>query len=556
MNAGEYEKADAGLYQLTRKGKQPLTSFLFAELQSKPDNPNRSLELAYSNIHSIYPDTSVIGYKKAQKKKYAECYGFRFTNLKILHDEICSQALDSAKKTHTVTDYNNYLIIYTSSPFLKIAEVERNLLAWQNAFSENTASSIKNFIQSFPNAEQITEAKKRFDELNYMESTVGNTAAEYATFLQNNPNSPFFEDAKAKFELLQFSEETADSSSESYCTFLNQHSDNRYAAVAFKELVSKNIKSTINDCLKKLPQLYIRTELYNSIWLELLQLNINRIDSSAILHFLNEFPEFPFKEKTDSMFAMLSMKLIPIEHEGFYGFANENSDTIIYPVYDDVTEFSEGYAAVALGLEDQDVYGFINPFGQTVISFSYNEAYSFKNGLALVGAKDSSGSMKYGFINPFEAFVIPMNYQDADTFSEGVTLLQNTSGKYGFLNAQGDTVLPFAFTDANDFSEGVAPVELDTLWSFIHHDGTMAIKKVFRNAFSFSDSLAAVKDESGKWGYINHAGDWVIAPQFLSATSFNNGTATVLVLSKPTKKNKIPLQIEKVIDKTGKVIEN
>ena len=555
MNAGEYEKADAGLYQLTRKGKQPLTSFLFAELQLKPDNPDRSLELAYSNIHSIYPDTSVIEYKKTKKKKYAEWYGFRYTNLKLLHDEICSQALDSTKKMQTVLAYDNYLKIYTSSPFLKIAEEERNQLAWQNALEENTSLSIKNFIQLYSNAKQITEAKKRFDELNYIESTVGNTAAEYATFLQNNPNSPFFEDAKAKFELLQYSEETADLTTESYCNFLNQHADNRYTAEAFEELLLKNKNVTTNDCLKKLPQLYVGTELYHSIWNELLQLNINRIDSSYIIHFLNEFPEFPFREKTDSMLAMLSIKLNPIEHEGFYGFTNEQGDTTIYPVYDDVTDFSEGYAAVALGFEDQDVYGFINPFGQTVISFSYDEAYSFKNGLALVGTKDSSGSMKYGFINPFEAFVIPMNYQDADTFSEGVTLLQNTTGKYGYLNEQGDTVLPFAFNDANDFSEGVAPVQLDSSWTFINHDGTMAIKKVFKSAFSFSDSLAAVKDESGKWGYINQAGDWIIAPQFLSATSFKTGTATVLVLSKPTKKNKIPLQIEKVIDKTGKVLQ-
>ncbi len=83
----------------------------------------------------------------------------------------------------------------------------------------------------------------------------------------------------------------------------------------------------------------------------------------------------------------------------------------------------------------------------------------------------------------------------------------------------------------------------------------MAIKKVFKCAFSFSDSLAAVKDVNGKWGYINHAGEWVITPQFEMASRFKNGEAVVYVLTKPTKKNKIVLQKEKLIDKTGREIK-
>ena len=50
---------------------------------------------------------------------------------------------------------------------------------------------------------------------------------------------------------------------------------------------------------------------------------------------------------------MLHIHLSLIEHNGFYGYVNDKGDTTIYPVYDDALNFSEGYAAVALGLDLQ-----------------------------------------------------------------------------------------------------------------------------------------------------------------------------------------------------------
>ncbi len=431
INAGEYITASNGLYKIIKKKSHPLAYYFFAQLLSRVNNSDRDLAFAYSSLRFIYPDSSNNTFSKKKKKKYAYQYGFSYSNMKILHDEICRQALDSCRNKKTVTEFGFYLATYTTSPFLKIATQERNALAWTFAQSASNAGAINDFIKLYPDAFQIADAEKLYDQLNYMESTVGKTAADYQQFLNNNPSSPYFKEAKEKYERLFFEEETKDQSVFSYYRFLIDHTENPYYTDAWNKLKTED-RDFLLSVLPDLTTYYNGKDIEPDLWKTLLHLKLSKIDSININWFHALYPNHPYHNYFDSLLNMLSIHLHPIEHNGFYGFTNDKGDTAIYPVYDIVNDFAEGYAAVALGLEDQDVFGFINSFGQPVISFNYDDAYSFKNGLALVGAKDSSGEMKYGFINPFEDFVIPMSFEDADTFSESVTLLQNSVGLYGF----------------------------------------------------------------------------------------------------------------------------
>lgn len=554
INAGEYAEASNELYKKVKKKFNPLSYYFFGKLLSLENNSNRDLALAYSSIRFIYSDSSNYTLSKSKQNKYAHQFGFRFSNLKILHDNICRQALDSCRFNHTVKKYNFYINTFTTSPYLKIAIQERNELAWSIALSASTASSLKDFIKLYPDAEQIQEAKKLYDQFNYIESTVGKTSADYQKFLVENPENTYYNEAQNKYDQVLFEEETEDQSWVSYYRFLINHPDSHWSSIAWSKLKNAD-RNFLLPVLPDLTTYYNRKDFEIEIWEKLMHFKIFKIDSTIIQWFHACYSNHPYRNYFDSLLIMLSFRMQLIEHNGFYGYVNEKKDTIIYPVFDDGYNFNEGYAAVALGLEDKSVYGFINAYGQTVVSFSYDEVSSFKNGLAMVAAADSSGYTKYGFINPFEEFIIPMVYQDADTFSEGVTLLQNNAGMYGFLNEHGDTVLPFVYIDANDFSEGVAPVQIDSFWTFIKHNGTVSINKYFKGAFSFSDSLAAVKDSNGKWGYINHTGNWVIQPQFTFASAFKNGTAKVLMTGKTSKKNKTPLQVEKTINRYGVIQE-
>ncbi|MEH1777977.1 MAG: WG repeat-containing protein [Nostoc sp.] len=81
--------------------------------------------------------------------------------------------------------------------------------------------------------------------------------------------------------------------------------------------------------------------------------------------------------------------------------------------------------------------------------------------------------------------------------------------------------------------------------SFIDKDGKFVVSPQYKNAFHFSEGLAAIK-VGGKWGYIDKEGKIVINPQFDDASrKFSEGL--------------IAVELEKkwgYIDKAGKIVIN
>lgn len=73
----------------------------------------------------------------------------------------------------------------------------------------------------------------------------------------------------------------------------------------------------------------------------------------------------------------------------------------------------------------------------------------------------------------------------------------------------------------------------DGRWGFINRSGAEVIEPKFRDASSFSDSLAAVR-LNGRWGFINPEGAFVIQPTYDYALSFSEGYAAVWEAGKPT----------------------
>jgi hypothetical protein len=76
------------------------------------------------------------------------------------------------------------------------------------------------------------------------------------------------------------------------------------------------------------------------------------------------------------------------------------------------------------------------------------------------------------------------------------------------------------------FSEGLAAVAVPSAlydgsaWGFFNESGTVVISPKFSLVGSFSQGLAAVRQDDG-WGFIDQRGNWVVAPQFVSLTSMN-----------------------------------
>ena len=162
-------------------------------------------------------------------------------------------------------------------------------------------------------------------------------------------------------------------------------------------------------------------------------------------------------------------KLTRVKKDGKYGFTDENDNTKIPLIYDDVEFFSEGLAVV----KRNDKYGFIDKNGNTKIPLIYDEAEYFSEGLAEVKKNG-----KWGFIDKNGNTKIPFNYNTAYPFSEGLARVKKKI-KWGFIDKNGTTKIPFNYDRAWSFKEGLACVEKDGKWGWIDKNGNTKIPLIY-----------------------------------------------------------------------------
>lgn len=247
------------------------------------------------------------------------------------------------------------------------------------------------------------------------------------------------------------------------------------------------------------------------------------------------------------------------EETGDFGFINNNGKFVISPQYDNVSDFSEGFAAVMINGK----YYYINKRGKTVfpqrkyehirlgteittnvIEQCFDGARFFSEDLAAVKT-----GKKWGYINKKGRFVINPQFDVADDFSGGLAKVR-IRDKSGFINKSGKFIInptldipinlfkdffPLSklyIGNRNNFSEGFSMVTITNgeamKYGYIDRTGKISIKPQFDFAGNFSEELAVV-EVNGKFGYIDKSGQFVINPTFDWAADFSGGLAQARV---------------------------
>lgn len=235
--------------------------------------------------------------------------------------------------------------------------------------------------------------------------------------------------------------------------------------------------------------------------------------------------------------AVLDYDKIESFHDGLaivckdnkYGFINTKAEIVVPLEFDEVTEFSEGFARVKKLVDDGRYYryGFVNSSGELVVQPEYDDAArAFTEGYAWV-RKDG----KSGFINGHGEIVIPLEYESVGSFREGLASVQKEKGgKVGFINTAGECTIPMEFDIATAFLDGLAKVWIGGKCGFINTKGEIVIPiKYDEDSWNnFSEGLCQVK-LSGKTGFIDTQGQLVIPTRYDGASDFSDGIAPVYV---------------------------
>ena len=228
-----------------------------------------------------------------------------------------------------------------------------------------------------------------------------------------------------------------------------------------------------------------------------------------------------------------------------YGLIMRDGNWAVEPQFSNVRAYSEGFAAV----EMDEKWGFIDASGKLVIAASYREVFDFHGGRAAVRSMST-----YGYIDPDGELAIPAQFDKAGDFGndmafvtqgaksylidkvggkiatlgkesgekyvDGVAAVNFGNGVYNFYNTSRKTAFTESFEEARNFANGMAAVRKDGKWGFINRKGAVIVAPQYAAVADFSQSLAAVKNDSGKWGYINTSGTVKVPFEYDEAGAF------------------------------------
>ncbi|MCL1808026.1 MAG: WG repeat-containing protein [Oscillospiraceae bacterium] len=186
---------------------------------------------------------------------------------------------------------------------------------------------------------------------------------------------------------------------------------------------------------------------------------------------------------------------------------------IPFGLYDGISSFSDGVAAVYTVNDSSYQDGVIDKAGKLIVPFGlYDDIWPFSNGVAVVyndgqrGVIDKAGKM-----------IIPFGlYNSISSFSDGVATVTNSEGQDGVIDKAGNLIIPFGlYGTIFEFSDGVAVVrDSDRQYGVIDKAGKLIVPfGLYYHISSFSDGVAAVYavyDSSYQCGVIDKAGKLIV----------------------------------------------
>ena len=477
LDIHDYFKAKGLLYKALKK--QPAAAaYGLSVIYSRNNNPFYNLDSA---LHYSKLSTSTFWGNTSEKQKLLyKAYKVDTTNICNQRDIVDAQCFDFAEKTATINAYNHFIIMNTGAIQIVQAIKNRNDLAFQIAKEQHTSIAYKEFMITYPNAEQTREAQARYDKQLFKEYTKDRSLESNVKFIQEQSNSYYVKEAQ----------------------------DNVY------ELATKN--KTVKEYYSFV-KTYPNYPALPKAWRNIYNLSTQVRTSKNIKKFLDQFPDYPFQEELKQDYVLANTTYYQIKIDDKWGFVNEQLKSVITPVYDWISDFNEGAAAVMV----KGKVGFINKNKTTVIPFEYDEAEPFINGLAIVGKND-----KYGIINRTGETIVPIIYDEIGETSNQFILVE-LNGKFGFIDRKGNLKVGLQYETVGDFNMGIAYVKQNGLYGIIDTNLYYVVKPKYEWIDNLKNDFIRIK-ENGLFGVIDGKGNYVVQAEYTQLTEIENGYAMAI----------------------------
>ena len=118
----------------------------------------------------------------------------------------------------------------------------------------------------------------------------------------------------------------------------------------------------------------------------------------------------------------------------FYEIINVYGEYVVQPKYANISEFSEGRAAVM----DNKGFKVIDESGKEITQKYYNFMGNYEEGRALFGNIDLKGNYLYGYLDKQGKEVIFARYESASNFNGGKAVVKIKQGEYALIGINGE----------------------------------------------------------------------------------------------------------------------
>lgn len=250
-------------------------------------------------------------------------------------------------------------------------------------------------------------------------------------------------------------------------------------------------------------------------------------------------------------FNLSAENLHVFKYEEKFGYFNDNLEVQIEPIYDDASDFNDGYATVKHKPDNNKintVYYVINEQNEVESSDLRNKNRFYYLGQNLYYCGEPFNQYLFNVKTKTRHHVFGSFY--GSYYSQDWDYLGNNSH---LVDNKGNTIeVPENWLKIYDQSSG-AGLAVDTKFNMyiIDKEGNIILDKLFDSASTFSEGLMAVTT-STRSGYINSKGEFVIECDFVPIYQEFNPPSIDYPFKEGIAVPQIKRGIYKIIDKKGK----
>ena len=324
----------------------------------------------FKNLDSAYKFVllSEKKYAMLDMKTRLKFLEFNFDSISIqnLKFDVSKFFFDACSLSQKASDYQKFIDEHHWSPYFEMAIVKRDSLLFENVKKLGTSFAFFEFMQNFPKSSLFNEAKNRLDDIQYIEASKSNQVSDYVLFIAKYPNNRNV--LRAENQIYYYS------------TKSNTISEFKIFIRSFP------LNPNIENAWRKLYELYNQESNYK-----------------LIKDFALEFPDYPFFNDLNKDIILFNEQYYPYSENSLFGYMDRNGETVIDPIYDEVSLFEGGVAVVSKNGKT----GLINKRNEVVLNFIYDDISDFYGDIAIASIGDTFGLINFNGIK-----ISPFIYSD------------------------------------------------------------------------------------------------------------------------------------------------